>query len=80
MPPANTSPLNSAQLSQLQSHYESQLQQVMASLNLRKWLVERILEKVTVGNVDEFVTIAEKLHSFIIAPAASPLDPPVVTE
>lgn len=74
MPQPNP-PLNSAQYASLQREYEAKLCQILSELNLRKWLVERILDKVTVSNVTDFLVIAEHLHTFIIGRAFEPLQP-----
>lgn len=71
-------PRNAAQLTQIQAHYEKQIEQVIAGLNLRRWLVERMIEKMPIldgFSVVEFVDTAERLHAFIVAPAKE-LTPP----
>lgn len=63
-------PLTSPQLTQIQSHYESQLQQIVSGMNLRKWLVEKWLG--TSCSIEDL----ERLHAFITKPATEGLNPP----
>ena len=72
-------PRNAAQLAAVKSHYESQLREILSQLNLRKWLVERMIEKLSVKgdfSIDEFIKGAERLHDFIVLPALKGIDPP----
>ena len=74
MPP----PLTTPQLTALHTHYESQLREIISSMNLRRWLVERMIEKLSAKgdfSIDEFIKGAERLHDFIVAPAKE-LKPP----
>lgn len=68
---AQSPSLNSAQRSALQSHYESQLREIVSALQLRKWLVEQLLSKPigATGTADDFLATAERLHAFIVDPA-----------
>lgn len=67
---AETQPLNSAQLAAIRAQYESQLREAIAGLHLRRWLVEKMLEKTsTTADVKELLTVAAELHAFIVEPA-----------
>jgi hypothetical protein len=61
-------PLTGSQLQEMHRHYESQLQQIVSSMNLRKWIVEK--------NIGASVEYMEKLHTFIIAPSLEGIPPP----
>jgi hypothetical protein len=63
------SPRNAAQLSAIQSHYESQVRKVIDSLNLRKWLVEKFGDKLKINEL-------ESLHAFITHPSTEGIAPP----
>ena len=70
---------NAAQLTQLQSHYESQLQQIVSAMTLRKWLIERMIDKMAVTGTFDVVGLlhaANELHDFITTPATDGLKPP----
>lgn len=71
-------PLTSPQLTELHRHYESQLSQIVSNLNLRKWIVEKMVEKMISVDYapDRFIEIAERLHTFITLPATDGLNPP----
>lgn len=74
---AEPSPLNAAQVAQIRAHYEAQLQQIVAALNLRRWLVEKVIEKLPiVPDTDSMSEMLDKLHTFIVAPAIDGLKPP----
>lgn len=68
--------LNAAQFAKLKSDYDSALREVIAAMQLRKWLVGEILTHVSVSGPDELLAIAEKLHTFITAPASKPIGSP----
>ena len=69
-PAQSNAPRNAAQFTALQSHYESQLKEIIAAMNLRRWLVEK-----TIGT-NLTLTDLESLHTFIIKPALTGIDPP----
>ena len=60
--------LNSAQRSALQSHYESQVREIVSALQLRKWVVEKLIEKSTIAvpNAEAFLVLADRVHTFIV--------------
>ena len=66
---ADRAPLTSPQFQSLNLHYQSQLSQIVSSLNLRRWLVEK-----TIGH-GYSVEDLEKLHAFITHPTST-LTPP----
>ena len=81
---------NAAQLTQLQAHYESQLSQIVSSLNLRKWAIEQAFgvcsslqgsTQPPVGDgpvvlINDPMALAAAVYTFITLPATDGLKPP----
>jgi hypothetical protein len=69
--------LTSPQLSSIHSHYESQLSKIVSSMNLRKWIVEKMIgTPVMLGSPAELLVRLEDLHAFIIKPSLEGIPPP----
>jgi hypothetical protein len=71
-------PLTTAQLASLQTRYESQVSQIVEAMKLRRWLVERLIEKLsmTTYSVPDLIELAGQLHDFIIQPTQAAIHPP----